>query len=157
AKVLLGKDCRAVLEQRFGPRRVPESEITQAHKDLAFAVQDACERAMLKLAAAAVEKAGSRNLCLAGGVALNSKANGQILSTGTVERIFVQPAAGDDGICLGAVLAPHLETGGRLPTRKMRHAYLGPSATDEEIGRAIETYKLRAERTDDPAGAAAEM
>jgi carbamoyltransferase len=157
AKVLMGKEGRAVLEARFGPRRVPESEITQAHKNLAFAVQDACERAMLALAASVVEKAGSRNICLAGGVALNSKANGKILSTGTVDRIFVQPAAGDDGVCLGAVLAPYLETTGRLPTRKMRHAYLGPSATDEEIGRALETYKLRAERTDDPAKVAAEM
>jgi carbamoyltransferase len=157
AKTLLGKDSRAMLEGRFGPRRVPESEITQKHKNLAFAVQDACERAMLALAATVVEKAGSRNLCLAGGVALNSKANGKILSTGIVDQIFVQPAAGDDGVCLGAVLAPHVETAGRLPTRKMRHAYLGPSATDEEITTAIETYKLRAERYEDPAKPAAEM
>jgi len=157
AKTLLRRDYRAVLEARLGPRRTPESEITQAHKNLAFAVQDACERAMLVLAASAVEKARSRNLCLAGGVALNSKANGKIVSTGTVDRIFVQPAAGDDGVCLGAVLAPHLETTGRLPTKKMRHAYLGPASSDEEIGRAIETYKLRAERSEDPARAAAEM
>jgi carbamoyltransferase len=159
ARTLLGRngDARRALEAKLGPRRVPESEITPAHKNIAFAVQDVCERAMLALAAQAVAKTGSRNLCLAGGVALNSKANGKILSTGTVDRIFVQPAAGDDGVCLGAVLAPHLETGAGLPVRKMRHAYLGPAATDDEIGRAIETYKLRAERTEDPAKAAAAM
>lgn len=159
ARELLGKSSGAVrlLESRFGPRRVPESELKAEHKNLAFAVQDVCERVMLAMAATAVEKAGSRNLCLAGGVALNSKANGKILSSGTVDRIFVPPAAGDDGVALGAVLAPYLDNGARLPTRKMRHAYLGPAFSDEEIGHALETYKLRAERTDDPAKAAAAM
>jgi carbamoyltransferase len=155
-RALLDKDFGATLAARLGPKRVPESELTPAHKNIAFAVQDACERAMLSLAATAVAKAGSRNLCLAGGVALNSKANGKIVSTGTVDHIFVQPAAGDDGVCLGAVLAPYLDRGA-LPVKKMRHAYLGPSATDEEIGRVVETYKLRAERVDDPAVAAAAM
>jgi carbamoyltransferase len=112
---------------------------------------------MLVLARAAVAKTGCRDLCLAGGVALNSKANGKILASGIVDRIFVQPAAGDDGVCLGAVLAPYLDSGGKLPLHKMRHAYLGPQSTEEEIARAIETYKLRATRVDDPAAAAAQM
>ena len=60
-------------------------------------------------------KTRSRNLCLAGGVALNSKANGKILASGLVDRIFVQPAASDDGVALGAALAPYLDNGGRLP------------------------------------------
>ena len=81
------------MRARLGPRRPPESEIAAAHKNLAFAVQDACETAMLALARMAVAQTGTRSLCLAGGVALNSKANGKILSTGTVDRIFVQPAA----------------------------------------------------------------
>jgi len=80
---------------------------------------------MLTLARTAVAKTGCRNLCLAGGVALNSKANGKILASGIVDGIFVQPASGDDGVCLGAALAPYLDAGGRLPVRKMRHAYLG--------------------------------
>lgn len=157
--LLIGKDAAplASLEKRLGPSRVPESEIASVHKNVAFAVQDACERAMLVLARAAVAKTGSRNVCLAGGVALNSKANGKILSSGIVERIFIQPAAGDDGVCLGAVLAPHLDAGGKLPLHKMRHAYLGPQSTEEEISRAIETYKLRATRVADPAATAAQM
>ena len=106
ARLLLGRDSAPIanLESRLGPRRVPESDIDARHKNLAFAVQDLCEQAMMTLARAAVEKTGCRNLCLAGGVALNSKANGKILSSGIVDRIFVQPAASDDGACLGAVL-----------------------------------------------------
>jgi carbamoyltransferase len=157
--LLIGTDSAplAKIEKRLGPKRVPESEIGTPHKNLAFSVQDACERAMLTLARAAVAKTGCGNLCLAGGVALNSKANGKILVSGIVDRIFVQPAAGDDGVCLGAVLAPHLDSGGKLPVHKMRHAFLGPASTEEEIARTIDTYKLRATRVSDQAAAAAQM
>ena len=147
----------AGITARLGPPREAESEIDPKHKNLAFAVQDACEEAMMTLARAAVVKTGSRNICLAGGVALNSKANGKILSSGIVDRIFVQPAAGDDGVCLGAALAPYLDNGGKLPMHKMRHAYLGAENSDEEIEKALTTYKLRATRVADPAAAAAEM
>ena len=147
----------AGITARLGPQREAESEIDPKHKNVAFAVQDACEEAMMTLARAAVAETGSRNICLAGGVALNSKANGKILSSGIVDRIFVQPAAGDDGVCLGAALAPYLDNGGKLPMHKMRHAYLGAENSDEEIEKALTTYKLRATRVADPAAAAAEM
>lgn len=157
--LLISKDSAPLvqIEKRLGPRRIPESEIGVPHKNLAFSVQDACERAMLVLARAAVAKTGCRNLCLAGGVALNSKANGKILSSGIVEQIFVQPAAGDDGVCLGAVLAPYLDSGGKLPVEKMRHAYLGPQSCEDEIARTIDTYKLRATRVNDAAATGAQM
>jgi carbamoyltransferase len=147
----------AGITARLGPQRQAESEIDPKHKNVAFAVQDACEEAMMTLARAAVAKTGSRSICLAGGVALNSKANGKILSSGIVDRIFVQPAAGDDGVCLGAALAPYLDNGGKLPMHKMRDAYLGAENSDEEIEKALTTYKLRAARVTDPAAAAAEM
>jgi carbamoyltransferase len=145
------------MEPRLGPHRLPESEIDARHKNLAFSVQDMCEQAMLTLARAAVAKTGCRNLCLAGGVALNSKANGKILSSGIVDRIFVQPAASDDGVCLGAVLGPTLDAGERLPVRKMRHAYLGNECSDAEVEKALATYKIRATRIADPAAVAAEL
>jgi carbamoyltransferase len=156
---LLGKDSAPVagIEARLGPKRAPESEIDARHKNVAFAVQDACEEAMITLARAAVEKAGCRNLCLAGGVALNSKANGKILAAGLVDRIFVQPAASDDGVCLGAALAPYLDSADGLPLRKMRHAYLGPASCDTEIAKTLETYKIRSTRASDPAKTAAEL
>jgi carbamoyltransferase len=159
ARRLLGEDSSplAGIVSRLGPARVPESQIDAGHKNLAFAVQQSCEDAMLALAGAAVEKTGCRNLCLAGGVALNSKANGKIAASGLVDHIFVQPAASDDGVCLGAVLAPYMDHGGKLPSHKMRHAYLGSASSDEEIEKTLQTYKLRATRVADPAAAAAQM
>jgi carbamoyltransferase len=159
ARRLLGQDSSPIagIVSRLGPPRVPESQIDTRHKNLAFAVQQSCEDAMLALARSAVEKTGCRNLCLAGGVALNSKANGKIAASGLVDHVFVQPAASDDGVCLGAVLAPYMDNGGKLPSHKMRHAYLGSASSDEEIEKALQTYKLRATRVADPAAAAAQM
>lgn len=158
-KLLIAKDSAPLeaIEARMGPGRVPESELETRHRNVAFAVQDMCEQAMMTLAKTAIAQTGSRNLCLAGGVALNSKANGKIHASGILKNIFVQPAASDDGVCLGAVLAPHLDNGGKLPVRKMRHAYLGNECSNAEIEKALETYKIRATRVDDPAKAAAEM
>jgi carbamoyltransferase len=141
----------------LGAPRVAESEIDERHKNIAYAVQDCCERAMMSVVRMALAKTGSRNLCLAGGVALNSKANGKIAASGLVEKIFVQPAASDDGVALGAALAPYADGGGRLPNKAMRHAYLGPAFDDGAIEMALRTYKLRYTRVDDPAGVAAEL
>jgi carbamoyltransferase len=141
----------------LGAPREPETEIDDRHKNIAYAVQDYCERAMMSVVRMALAKTKSRNLCLAGGVALNSKANGKILASGIVENIFVQPAASDDGVALGAALAPYLDRGGRLPNRAMRHAYLGPAFDDDAIETALKTYKLRYARVSDPAVAAAEL
>lgn len=139
----------------LGPRRPAESEIDERHKNIAYAVQEACETAMMSVVRMAVEKTHSRNLCLAGGVALNSKGNGKIAVSGLVDKIFVQPAASDDGVALGAALASYLDKGGRLPNRAMRHAYLGPAFDDCAIETALRTYKLPYTRLADPAGTAA--
>ncbi len=157
---LLGESAsgsNAGIAAMLGPARAPESEIDGRHKNIAYAVQDACEAAMMNLVRLAVEKTRCRNVCLAGGVALNSKANGKIAASGLVERIFVQPAAADDGVALGAALAPYLDDGGRVPNRAMRHAYLGPSFDDAAIETTLRTYKIRHTRTDDPAKTAAEL
>lgn len=145
------------ISRKFGPPRLPESEISDEQKNLAFAVQEACERAMLALARQAVERAGSRNLCLAGGVALNSKANGKILTSELVDNLFVQPASSDDGVALGAALAPYLKTDGRLPVTPMRNAYCGTEYFDSDVDKVLRTYKLRATALGDPAQTAAEL
>ena len=144
----------SAIAKRLGPERTPESEIDDSFKNIAFAVQDACEIAMLALVKLALQKTNCRNVCLAGGVALNSKANGKIQASGMVDNIFVQPAASDDGVALGAVLAPYLDKGGRLPMKPMRHAYLGPEFSDAEIEKALRTYKLRATKLDNVAATA---
>jgi carbamoyltransferase len=142
---------------RLGPPRAAESEMEERHKNIAYAAQEACETAMMNVARMALEKTCSKNLCLAGGVALNSKGNGKILASGLAEEIFVQPAAADDGVALGAALAPYLDRGGRLPKAAMRHAYLGPSFGDDAIETTLKTYKLRATHLGDPAKTAAEL
>lgn len=147
----------AEMVRLFGPRRIPESEIDERHKDVAYAVQDMCEIAMMSVVKMAIEKTKSRNVCMAGGVALNSKANGKIAVSGLVENIFVQPAASDDGVALGAAFAPYLDGGGRLPMRAMRHAYLGPEFDDDAIENALHTCKLKYTRLSDVAATAAEL
>jgi carbamoyltransferase len=142
---------------RLGAARLPESEIEDRYKDIAYAVQEACENAMMNVVRMAIEKTGTRNVCLAGGVALNSKANGKIFASGLVDQFFVQPAAADDGVALGAAMAPYLDNNGKLPNKPMRHGYWGPSFDDESIESALRTYKLRYTRLPDPASTAAEL
>ena len=141
----------------LGQPRVPESEITDHHKNVAFAVQDACEHAMMSVIKLALQKAGSRNLCLAGGVALNSKANGKIAASGLVDKFFVQPAAADDGVALGAALAPYLDGNGKLPNKPMRHGYWGPCFDDTAIETALSTYKIKHTTLSDSAATAAQL
>jgi len=141
----------------LGPQRVPESDISDHHKNIAFAVQEACEHAMMAVVRLALKKTDSRNLCLAGGVALNSKANGKIAASGLVEKLFVQPAASDDGVALGAALAPYLDSNGKLPSKAMRHGYWGPSFDDGAIESALNTYKIKHTKVSDAAAAAAQL
>jgi carbamoyltransferase len=156
-RLLMGRHAadRSALVAAYGPQRVPESALEDRHKDIAWAVQDVCEKAMLSLAGAALRHAGSRRLCLSGGVALNSKANGAILASGLVDDIFVQPAAADDGAALGAALAVHARLGMPLPHVRMDDVYLGPDWSADEIERLLRTFKLAYRRSDDIASEAA--
>ena len=147
----------AGMTSRLGPPRTAESDIDDRHKNIAYAVQDACETAMMNVVRMAIEKTGCRDVCLAGGVALNSKANGKIAASGLVGKMFVQPAAADDGVALGAALAPYLDGNGKLPNKPMRHGYWGPCFEDDAIESALRTYKLRYAKVPDPASSAAEL
>ena len=91
----------------FGhPARDPEKDLlTQFHMDIASSVQSVTEEVVLKLAKSISKESGNKNLCMAGGVALNCVANGKILKEGIFENIWIQPAAGDAGGALGAALA----------------------------------------------------
>ncbi len=130
----------------FGaPPRDPESKLTQREMDLARSVQDVCELSMLRMARHVHRETGERNLCLAGGVALNCVGNGRILREGPFEQIWIQPAAGDAGGALGAALSAWYQyldnprdvaDGHRCGSDAMQGSYLGPQFTDE----AIETF-----------------
>jgi carbamoyltransferase len=158
SKLLLDDtSAKSGLASKLGPPREPESEITQRHRDIAFATQEACERAMIALAQRVLSRANSRNLCLAGGVALNSKANGKILASGICDGLFIQPAAGDDGVAIGAALAPMIDGNRPLLLQTMRHAYWGNEISDDEIQSMLRTCKIQSTRLDDPPAHAAQM
>jgi carbamoyltransferase len=135
----------------FGePVRTPEKLLTQFHMDIAASVQAVTEEVMLRLTRALAAETGARNLCLAGGVALNCVANGKVLRDKRFENIWIQPAAGDAGGALGAALCAYYLHGGRLRVRPssgdgMRGAYLGPSFAQEEIERRLEAAGARFE------------
>jgi carbamoyltransferase len=129
------------LVARFGPRRDAE-KISDADRALAASVQKATEDAIFSLVRDALRRVPSRNLCLAGGVAMNSKANGRLLASGLVDRIFIQPAATDDGTAVGAALAQHHALTGRMPRYEMTAAYLGGESTSAEIEQALGVFKI---------------
>ena len=146
-----------------GPRRwarlvSPESDIDDLHKNIAFAVQDLCETAMLSVVRLACRKERAATICVLPGASPSiRRPTAKFLASGVIQNLFVQPAASDDGVALGAALAPFLDGGQRLPLKPMRHAYLGPSFDDDAIEVALKTYKIRFTRLSDPAVAAAEL
>ncbi len=122
-----------------GPPRRASEPLEQRHMDLAASVQAVTEEVVLRLTRALASESGLRNLCLAGGVALNCVANGKMLRDGKFDEIFVQPAAGDAGGALGAALAVYFQEnqGAAIKNAKrpdaMHGAYLGPSYAQSEI------------------------
>ncbi|MGH7046405.1 MAG: carbamoyltransferase family protein [Stellaceae bacterium] len=123
----------------FGVRaRQPEEWIEPVHMDLAASIQQVTEEAILRLTRSLASETGARNLCLAGGVALNCVANGKVLRDGHYDNIWVQPAAGDAGGSLGAALAAYhleLDQPRHLSNEldSMSGSYLGPAFADAEI------------------------
>lgn len=127
----------------FGePVRGPEALLTPFHMDIAASVQAVTEEVMLRLTRTLAAETGLRNLCLAGGVALNCVANGKILRDGSFDRVWIQPAAGDAGGSVGAAMAAyhqHLEQPRRVngALDAMRGSYLGPDYDQADIERRL--------------------
>lgn len=126
-----------------GPPRKPEAPLTQREMDLAASIQQVTEDIILRLTRSIAVETGLKNLCLAGGVALNCVANGKVLNDGCFKSIWIQPAAGDAGGAIGAALAAyHLHIGRpRMVTTDgsdtMKGAYLGPAFMQEDIERRL--------------------
>jgi carbamoyltransferase len=157
-----------------GPARQPESRLTQREMDLARSVQEVTEEVMLKMAAYAHRQTGMRDLCLAGGVALNCVGNGRLLREGPFEQIWIQPAAGDAGGAVGAALSlwhrfldkprlsceqagtwerpsprvPQVSRAPQVPRYAdgMSGSYLGPRFTEDEIGAFLDRHGYVATR-----------
>jgi carbamoyltransferase len=112
------------------------SSSMQHWKDMAWRVQEDTERVLLERAIWLREATGAKNLCMAGGVALNCVANGRIAREAGFENIWIQPAAGDDGIAIGCAFYGHLAVLKKKRSFVMNHAYLGMEYKDEEVQRA---------------------
>ncbi len=138
-----------------GSVRKPEEPLTQRHMDLAASVQHVLDEVVLRMTRSLAAETGVRNLCLAGGVALNCVTNGRVLRDGQFERIWIQPAAGDAGGALGAALSayhqfkdqPRKVTG----CDRMKGSYLGPEFSQSEIARRLTAAGARYEVLEDDA------
>jgi carbamoyltransferase len=118
----------------FGqPRRESEARMEQFHWDVAASIQKVTEEIVLRIVRDLHRRTGMRNLCMAGGVALNCVANGRIVREGPFEKLWVQPAAGDAGGALGAALFAHNAVLGKPRSFRMDHAFWGPAWSDEAI------------------------
>jgi carbamoyltransferase len=138
-----------------GPPRKPESPIEERHMDIAASIQLVTEEIMLRSARHVHERTGMKNLCLAGGVALNCVGNGRILREGPFERIWIQPAAGDAGGALGtALLIWHQLLGNPRtvnPLDSQRGSLLGPKFSNDEIQAFLDAQGATYQRFDDEA------
>jgi carbamoyltransferase len=121
----------------------------QHYADVAASIQRVTEETMLKMANYAYERTGSKRLCIAGGVALNSVANGRILRESPFEEVYIQPAAGDSGGALGAALYTYHVLLGKPRKFVMEHAYWGKCYTPDEVKKAIEASGRRYEIVED--------
>ncbi len=137
-----------------GPPRRPESKITRRHMDVAASIQKVCEEIMMRMAQHVYEVTHQKNLCLAGGVALNCVANGRILREGPFERIWIQPAAGDAGGALGAALFvwyQYLENKRIVDgiSDAQSGSYLGPEYSDDEIHHFLKRQNIPYDKLDE--------
>ena len=137
-----------------GKPRQPEELLDQRHMDLAASIQSVTEEVVIRIARSIAKETGQKNLCLAGGVALNCVANGKLLREGIFDNIWIQPAAGDAGGAVGAALTAHYwhldsERSVSNGMDAMRGSYLGPSFDDDEIERELTAAGARYSRLDE--------
>ncbi len=141
-------------DRLFGaPARKPSEQLTQDHMDIAASIQAVLDEVVLKLTRSLVEETGVRNVCLAGGVALNCVANGKLLRSGITDGLWIQPASGDAGGALGAALAAYYSYHNKPRTSghdAMRGAYLGPCFPQPEIEKRLRAVGANFRTVDEP-------
>lgn len=140
---MIGRLYGAHLERRLGPARPPGGDIDQRHRNLAASAQQRLEDILFDCLRRLHEQSGQRRLCLAGGVAFNCVANGKICERTGFDEVYVQPAAGDAGLAIGAVLHIWHEEMGEPRGFVMEHAYWGPEFDDGRIRSAIASRSER--------------
>ncbi len=141
----------------FGPARQPFEEITQNHRDVAASLQKCLEIYLFRILNRLHGYTGSANLCLAGGVAYNSVANGLIRRNTPFREVFIQPAAGDSGTALGVAFYIWNTLLGNPRGYVMSDAYLGPDYGDAELEQALHSFSISYERCEDIEERAADL
>lgn len=139
----------------FGIPPRSNGELSELHKDIAHCTQAKLQEVSIDLVRTTTQNGKIRQLCLAGGVALNCKMVGKILESDYVDDIFVQPISYDSGAALGAALLMSREKGQAIH-REMKNVYFGPRYTNEEVEKHLKLCGLSYQHVDNPAGAAAE-
>lgn len=147
----------ALLEQYFGERREYPDEFTQRHKDFAAHLQQKTEEIVTHLVTDLLGRTGCERVALAGGVAMNCKVNREIRRLDAVEDVWIQPAANDSGICLGAALAGYASRNDGRPDVNYEHVYYGPKYGPDAIETYLDSCKLEYERTEDICRRVAEL
>ncbi|HEX4001840.1 MAG TPA: carbamoyltransferase C-terminal domain-containing protein [Candidatus Acidoferrales bacterium] len=135
---VLGRLFSEYLEQRLGPARKADEPLTQRHYNLASSMQAALEEVLSAYWNGLAKASGQKALCLAGGVAFNCVANGRIFDASPFENVYVQPAAGDAGLSVGAAFAVEHQILGRPRQFVMEHAYWGPQFSPAEIRSVVD-------------------
>lgn len=128
------------------PARRPGTELTQVHKDIARSVQYVLEEVLLREVRYLWERTGSRNLCMAGGVALNCVANARIVAEGPFEHVFIQPASNDAGCAVGAAMQAYYQYSELKPVYKpvrLNNVFLGPSYVNRSVQRILDAAGLK--------------
>lgn len=131
------------LTEWLGKPRLEHDEISEHHKSIAADLQKLVEDFGFSYLRRALKLTGCRNVVFAGGVALNATMNGKFARSGLVDKIFIQPEAGDAGGALGAAYMGYIRLGHELPPREMEHAYWGVGYTDDEIQKALDIVKVK--------------
>jgi carbamoyltransferase len=143
--------------RRFGPPRLPEEPITQRHMDIARGLQHTLEEIILHVARHLRASLGERNLCFAGGTALNCLTNRRLVAESGFDQVFIPPNPNDAGVALGAALAlAYAERGARREQPQAVTPYLGPSYDDREITEALDGSPLAHNTVHDVVEVAAE-
>jgi carbamoyltransferase len=137
---------REYLHRSLIPARPPDGEVTDDHRDVAAALQECLERAILHICGHFGRDTGLRRLAVAGGVGLNCTANGKLLQSGLFDEVYFQPVAGDDGTAHGAALH-RASIAGEIVNRRLPVPLFGPSYTNESIEAALKQYTHQVEVT----------
>jgi carbamoyltransferase len=140
---------RAYLDEHLIPRRAPSDPVTSDHEDVAAALQECLDKAILHVCGHFGEKTGLRRIAMAGGVALNCTANGKLMRSGLFDEVYVQPVAGDDGVALGAALH-RSSLAEEVPNHRLPPPLFGPHYSTSDIEAALKRFdgKIKWQRLD---------